>query len=204
MSDEFCIQHEGKPFPLILVADRTLFHDMFRKSYGTNVHAEWLLGYLTWRRGLAAGQILVTASSTLEQVRSEFKELARGTGREPLPRVLAAVYSFTRLVDLQTAVPSKHAPLYVAALQAVGGVIPIIVTSVSSDTIRERIHDAGLKMNLPGFTTTMSRLRIERGAWFASGGAAQVAQILAECDPCFQRVIAKVGLPPTGSAPATS
>lgn len=181
--------------PLIrLVGDRTLFHDMFRKTH-EDVDADsarWLLAYLTWRNALnPTDVILVTARSILREVELAFRNI-----EYQLPRVLAATYSFVRQVDLPDTVPSKHAAIYVAKLLSDQGGVPLLATSVQIDKMVERIHEAGLELQVEGFTERMSELRVKRGAWCIPAGPVPLTYFLSIYDPMYQEIVPSLGIPP--------
>jgi hypothetical protein len=191
-----------------LVVDRSFFHDLFRTSYGPLRNADWLLAYLTVRQSLDMGPpVVVTSSSIIREVRSEFRTLKSAeSGGQRLPVLVAAVQNVIFEIPLPETVVPKHAVLYVAKIEADLAHLPVIVSSVDTETLKERAHAAGLDMKLEGFTPTMSVRRLDDRCWFVHVRPGGLPEVLLETDPLFQEVAKQVGfpIPPDVAEPANS
>ena len=185
-----------------LIADRSLFHDMFR-SYGGTEPAEWFWAYVTVRRGLDPTPVVLAANATMSRLEQEFAAISHtGNSDHNLPTLLKATRSYIRTVDLPANISAKDAAIYLSMVQYDLGSVPVLISSIGHDKLLEKAHSAGMDMHLDGFTPAMSRRRLEKGRWFLPIDASGVDEILALTDSFYSQVVDRIGpTPPTQKGP---
>jgi hypothetical protein len=160
---------------------------MFRTTYDSpsQVHARWLLAYLTWRGAICPRDLIVqTATSVIRDVRSA------------IPQPVAALDTFVVSTELPDTVTAKHAVVYVSKILSDQGILPIIVTAVSQEKMVERIHEAMVDMKVEGYTTVMSDRRVLTKAACVPVSTGSACLLLAALDARFKDIVPNVGMPP--------
>ena len=179
------------PYPLLLVADRSFFHDAFRSDYERPPYAEWLLAYLVTRRAVAPSpaKIMVTASSIIERLSKEFRSYP-----EIPAQAILAIRNLTEVHVVPDDVNLSWAPLYVSRILRDHSIVPVIVSSVKPEKWIERMKDAGLAWQIKGFNTDdISEKRVRENAWSCPLDAGTCARILEVTDPLYSSVTKMVG-----------
>lgn len=183
-------------FPLLLVADKSFYHDALRSDYERPDDAEWLFAYLVSRRAISSipEKIMVTASSIIDRLSKEFRSYP-----EIPAQTILAIRNLTDVYVVPDDVNLGWAPLYVSRILYDHSIVPVIVSSVKMEKWMDRMKDAGLKWQIRGFTTEeISSKRVRENAWSCPLNAGICATILKGADPLYNSVTKLIGPPPVG------
>lgn len=179
--------------PVILVADKSFFHDAWRTDYESKSKsdAEWLFAYILTRRALGYRErILATSLSVVDRISAEFKAYA------DIPaQVALVILQHAECYPIPGDVGLGLAPIYVAKRLSDDGRICLIVSSVKRQKWLDRLRLAGVTWEVKGFDASMSDQRAMSQAWFASIGSPLASRLLETLDSAYKEVVGIIGGP---------
>lgn len=185
---DLAFMQDGRRIPVKFVADRTFFHDTFRKDYSSDGYAKWLFSYLVVRKSLDTDRrIMAVPSTILDKISIEFRSYP-GVPSTFILNIQAISETYTMPSDIQI----DFTPLYTAKILDDSGIRPLIISSVKEEKWIERIRKAGVDWNIDGFTETMSAQRIIEKAWTSPVPKKFYAELLATIDKIYYEKIVKI------------